>query len=164
MLTKCLLTEWINHWMLAWPVSQKRVKLGERIEATSVITKYSTNPGLRFSELAKVVVAGRCILIKHFTFSETPQVFITEKLCHMHLGSVAWPQNNDSYYKLEVCGCDQIPGMGDSRAPDRQCLPFWVQTGEGSPQAALPLMWHICARRSIQSSPFPNISYTAAWE
>lgn len=22
---------------------------------------------------------------------------------------------SDSYYKLEVCGCDQIPGMGDSR-------------------------------------------------
>lgn len=50
------------------------------------------------------------------------------------------------------------------RAPDRQCLPFWVQTGEGSPQAMLPLMQHICVRHSVQSAPFPNISCTAAWE
>lgn len=39
----------------------------------------------------------------------------------MPLGSVAWPQNNDRYYKLDICGCDQIPGMGDCRAPDNVC-------------------------------------------
>lgn len=54
-----------------------------------IITKYSTNPGLRYSEVAKAAVIGKWILVKHCTFSETLQVFIAKTLYHVPLGSVA---------------------------------------------------------------------------
>lgn len=69
----------LNVWITECLFDLKNAKLGQGIKATLIITKHSTNPGLRFSEVAKAAVTGQCILGKHCTFSKTSQAFIAKK-------------------------------------------------------------------------------------
>ena len=138
----------LNVWITECLFDLKNAKLGQGIKSTLIITQHSTNPGLRLSEVAKAAVTGQCILGKHCTFSKTSQAFIAKKkkkkMYHVNLGSVARPQNRGRYYKLDVCGCDQIPGMGDSR-PQTVSAFLSADWGGKSP-GSMPLMRHICAR------------------
>lgn len=93
-----------------------------------------------------------------------------------HLGSLEWPKNNVSYYKLEVCGYNQIPkrvtlrpqtDINASRSRlgrqvPRQCCHWWniaVQTSSSKfsfPKHFLPCCGGVAPMRCIK--------YMLCWE
>lgn len=160
-LTQCLLTDWINPWMLAGPVSQKSTTLGWRIKATLLITKYSSNLGLRIW----VSQGGNCRIMhfgKIFHFPWDIIGFYPKKLYHVRLGSFAWPWNNQ-WQLLQIGSLWLWPNSWNGWLQTDNVCPSKYRLGREVPRQVC----HWCntsVRRLSTKLSFSKHFYTAVWE